>query len=187
VTEPIRAFLAFELPLELLRRLAVEREALRRELPQARWVRPEGVHATLKFLGDTPAEVLERLAGELAPRLAGRGPVQIRLTGAGFFPSLSRARVAWLGGEAPGADEIAAVVDRVASEHGFPAERRPWSLHLTLARLDSPWPRPAVERFLQWGQELDLAPVRCQEVVLFSSRLEPGGAVYTALKRLRLE
>jgi 2'-5' RNA ligase len=59
-------------------------------------------------------------------------------------------------------------------------------LHLTVARLERPWPRPAVERFLGWGAELELEPFECPEAVLFESRLQPGGAVYTAMERFPL-
>jgi 2'-5' RNA ligase len=147
-------------------------------------VRPESQHLTLKFLGETPQEVLRALAVDLAPRLAGLGPVSVRLHGSGFFPSPARPRVAWLGGTADGVEPVVEAVEEVADAHGFPRERRTWSLHVTQARLERPWPQVAAERFLAWGEDLQLEPF-LREVVLFSSRLERGGA-YTPLDRMPL-
>jgi len=167
----IRAFLALETPTAVKERLAAAREELRRELPKARWTRPEGWHLTLKFLGEVEAATLEVLTGALAPRLHGLGPVAVRLGGAGFFPSPARPREA---------------VEAAGEAAGFPRERRPWAVHVTLARLKARWPVAAVDRFLKWGEEFELEPFECREVVLFESDLQPGGAVYTAIERLSL-
>jgi 2'-5' RNA ligase len=186
MADPVRAFLALEIPERVRAELAASREALRAELPRARWVRPEGQHLTLKFLGETPPAMLEAIAADLAPRLAGLGAVLAQLHGSGFFPSPARPRVAWLGGSAEGIGPVVETVERVAEAHGFPREQRPWSLHVTQARLERPWPQGPVDRFLAWGSGLRLEPFRCEEVVLFGSRLERGGAVYTPLARMPL-
>jgi 2'-5' RNA ligase len=186
MSEQVRAFLALEIPERVRAELAASREALRAELPRARWVRPEGQHLTLKFLGETPQVVLEAIAADLAPRLAGLGGVVVQLHGSGFFPSPARPRVAWLGGSAEGIGPAVEIVEGVAEAHGFPRERRPWSLHVTQARLERPWPQLPVDRFLAWGSGLRLDPFRCDEVVLFASRLERAGAVYTPLARIPL-
>ena len=182
-----RAFLALEVPAAVKTQLVAAQENLRRELPRARWTRSDGWHLTLKFLGEVEAPALEELATALAPRLRGHGGVSVRLGGTGFFPSPERPRVAWVGGAADGAESIVAEVERAAEAAGFPRERRPWSIHLTQARLKDRWPSAAVDRFLEWGETLDLEAFDCREVVLFESDLQPGGAVYTALERLPLE
>lgn len=186
MAELVRAFLALEIPERVRAELAASREAVRAELPRARWVRPEGQHLTLKFLGETPPALLEAIAADLAPRLAGLGAVVVQLHGSGFFPSPARPRVAWLGGSAEGIGPVVETVEEVAEAHGFPRELRPWSLHLTQARLDRRWPQAAVGRFLAWGESLELEPFRCGETFMFSSRLERGGAVYTPLARMPL-
>ena len=182
----IRAFLALEEPAAIKGRLAAAQEGLPRELPRARWTRPDGWHLTLKFLGEVAAPALDGLAAELAPALRGLGAVNVSLGGTGFFPSPARPRVAWVGGVADSAELIVEAVERAAEGTGFPRERRPWSIHLTQARLKDRWPSAAVDRFLEWGEELELKPFGCREVVLFESNLQPGGAVYTALERLPL-
>jgi 2'-5' RNA ligase len=182
----IRAFFALEMPEEIRNLIRREQQTLKAELPRARWTRPEGQHLTLKFLGEIPTDDATRLAADVARRLSGVSSVQVRLAGAGFFPSPRRPRVAWVGGEAVGGSEVATVVEAAAEAAGFPPERRPWALHLTQARLDRPWPRPAVERYLDWGRGLELPSFACREVVLFRSELGPGGALYTAIERIPL-
>jgi 2'-5' RNA ligase len=78
-------------------------------------------------------------------------------------------------------------VPRAAEAVGFPRERRQWSAHLTMARLKSQWSKEAVNRFLEWGDQLELDAFTCREVVLFESDLQPSGAVYTALERFSIE
>jgi 2'-5' RNA ligase len=183
----IRAFLALEIPDRIKERLAQDQEGLRRELPRARWTHPEGWHLTLKFLGEVERRVLSEIGSELAPRIGGIGTVPAKLEKTGFFPTSMRPRVAWVGGVADGVEKVVAAVEEAAEIAGFPRERRPWSVHLTQARLNAQWPKTAVDRFLDWGDHLDLEPFTCREVVLFSSDLQPGGAVYTALERYSLE
>jgi len=185
--DSFRAFLALEIPDEVKRLLADEVGALRGELPTARWTRPAGQHLTLEFLGEVVPAVVDNLITALTPRLAGVGAVRVRLHGSGFFPSPMRPRVAWVGGGAEGADKVMAVVEDEAEVLGFKRERRPWSLHLTQARLKTQWPQWAVARFLEWGGRLDLGSFSCSDVVVFKSELQPGGAVYTPLVRMPLE
>ncbi len=185
-TGGVRAFVALEIPDLIREAIARERPALRRKLPRARWTRPEGQHLTLTFLGEVPVSSIDSLSESISRRVSGLPRVRVALGGSGFFPSPKRPRVAWIGGSAEGGAEAAAAVGRAAAEFGLLVELRPWSLHLTQARLDRPWPRSAVEHFLDWGRELELPPFLCAEIVLFSSCLGPGGAMYTALQRFAL-
>jgi len=182
----IRSFLALEIPLAQRMLLAEEQERLRRRLPPARWVRPEGLHLTVKFLGEVERERLEALAADLGPAVEGSGVVRVAFSGAGFFPNPKRPRVAWVGGSAEPIGPLVTAVERAASRHGFERERRPWSPHLTLARLREPWRTGDIRGFLEWGQGVVVEPFVCDELVLFASSLEPGGAVYTALDRMPL-
>lgn len=183
----IRAFVALEMPERVREAIRREQRHLKTELPRARWTRPESQHLTLKFLGETPAHQVSAVTRCIGTAVKGRPALTVGLGGSGFFPSPRRPRVAWIGGRADGGAELAAAVDAAVSTAGFPAERRPWTLHLTQARLDRGWPRSAIERFLEWGRSLDLGEFVCPEIVLFSSELRPGGAVYTPLERFPLE
>jgi 2'-5' RNA ligase len=179
----MRLFVAVELPDAVHEAIGRGLGALRRGLPPSRWVRREGMHVTLRFLGEQAESLVDELAGRLAPRLATETPVTIALGGGGFFPHERRPRVAWLGGRAPGLERWAAAAEEAAVACGVPAEARPFSLHITLARIERPWDARAVDDFVHALGRWQLEPFEAREVVLFESRLQPGGAVYTALRR----
>ncbi len=183
----IRAFLALEIPDSVRQTIRREQNSIKHQLPRARWTRPEGQHLTLKFLGEATVDALSELTPEITARLAGLPAVSVQLSGAGFFPSVRRSRVAWIGGRARGGSGVASAVEAAAAKAGFEADRRAWALHLTQARLNRPWPKDAVETFLEWGRGLDFKPFTCREVILFSSKLQPSGALYTPLERFPLE
>lgn len=179
----MRLFLAFEVPEVERRRVIDNTQVLRRRLPRARWVRPEALHLTLVFLGETAAALLPRLDGELAPVFGQAPRMRLQLAGGGCFPPRGPGRVAWIGftaGPALGVLQerleaaVAALLDR-------PAERRPFHPHLTLARCDPPWPRPAVDAWTNGLPAPQGEPFEVSEGVLLESHLEPGGARYEEL------
>lgn len=182
----MRLFVAVDLPETVRGQLARGLARLRRELPSARWVRPEGVHITLKFLGEQPDELPERLSQAVEGGLGRLTPVEVAPGGAGFFPHERRPRVAWLGGRAEGLVEWAETVDQAATSLGLEPERRPFSLHLTLARLQRPWPPNAIRCFFDEVSSWHLESFSAREMTLFRSELQPGGAVYTAVRRWRV-
>lgn len=179
----MRVFVAVELPEQLRRRLAALVESLRADLPRARWVRAENLHLTLAFLGEVDESVVGGLQEGLARQAVGLQPVSIGFAGGGFFPSPRRPRVAWLGGSAPGLELWAESAAEAAVRAGATVDRRPYSLHLTLARLNVPWRQPEVERFLARVAEWKAEPFTVGEMVLFSSELRPGGPRYTVVGR----
>jgi 2'-5' RNA ligase len=178
----MRLFVAVPLPSTVQQRLASGLQALRRALPPARWVRAEGIHVTLKFLGEQPETLVAALDREVPAALQPLAPVTVKLQGGGFFPNPRRARVAWVGGQAEGLEAWARALDTIATRHGIAPEDRPFSLHLTLARLEHPWPEVAAQRFLDEVAGWGLAAFESREAVLYRSELKPGGAVYTALR-----
>lgn len=182
----MRAFLAVTLPDDVHDAVTRGMGELRRRLGSARWVRPAGVHVTLRFLDDQEDGVLDRLGDLVAAELAALSPVEVRLGGGGFFPHETRPRVAWLGGSAPGMEQWAAAIERCAVAVGVPAEARGFSLHVTLARLERPWGAGDVETFVTAVGKWRLAPFTCREVVMMRSELGPAGAVYTPLRRFRV-
>jgi len=179
----MRLFIAVDLPEEVRGVLATGLGPLKRDQPPARWVRPQGIHVTLKFLGEQPPELVERLDTAVHDGLAGLAPVPVRLGGGGFFPHDRRPRVAWVGGQAEGLDAWARAFEEAAAGLGVPREARPFSLHLTLARLERPWGAQAVEHFLVQVGKWRFPEFVAREAVLFESNLQPSGAVYTPVRR----
>src|ERR1035437_1659053 len=105
---------------------------------QPRWVRVDDLHLTLRFLGATPDEQQAYIAAALATAAAETAPFRVVLSGGGAFPSAHAPRVLWIG-IAEGSDDLTGLVQHLNRELGplgFPAETRPFTPHLTLARTD---------------------------------------------------
>lgn len=135
----IRTFIALPLPEAVKDTLQQAIVALKGRI-DARWVRPEAMHLTLKFLGDIEEDLVPELAAGLDRLCAGTPPLHFTLAGLGAFPGTRRARVIWAGLEGDTAEVItlAAEVDRLCVRFGLPAEARPFRPHITLGRLKTP-------------------------------------------------
>ncbi len=189
----MRAFVAIELPDSVKKKLA----GLVGQLKDAgigglRPVRPEGIHLTLKFLGDVPADRIGAI-GDAAGRAAVRHPpFALSLSGVGAFPGGRAPRVLWAGiaGDLDRLAALQASVDDCLSELGFARERRAFNPHLTLARLRdsaSREDRARALRVLEAAQPSRNAGFVVDGVALFQSTLGPGGAVYRRLHRVPLD
>jgi 2'-5' RNA ligase len=148
-----------------------------------RWVRVEGLHLTLRFLGPTPDDrraPLEAAADALARVVA---PFEVGLAGGGAFPSIAQPRSLWIG-VAAGADRLASLADGLtaaAGECGLVLETRPFTPHLTVARTDGLRLGPVAARALeQAARELDIR-YTVDRIVLFRSLLGGGPARYEPL------
>jgi len=182
----VRAFIAIEIPEDVIGAIVSDRRKLERRLPKARWVAKENQHLTLSFLGNVPRDDLETVADRLSENLKDIPEVTVSLGGTGFFPSTSRPRVAWVGGETVGVEPVLEGVDEAVSVLQLEPRQKPWALHLTQARLVKPWRAGPVQEFLDWGATLRLPSFEAQEVVVFTSELQPAGPVYTVFERIRL-
>ncbi len=185
--EGLRAFLAIEIPADVMAAIIEGRRDLVSSLPKARWVKKENQHLTLRFLGEVARAGLEIVADRLSENLKDVSAVTVSLGGAGFFPSSSRPRVAWVGGETVGIEAVLEGVDKAVSVLQLEPRDKPWGLHLTQARLVKPWRAGAVQIFLDWGTTLRLPSFQARDVVVITSELQRGGAVYTDFERIRLE
>jgi 2'-5' RNA ligase len=179
----MRAFIAIELPENI--RAAVRRtQALFRSAsPEARWTQPEGIHLTLKFLG----EVSDRKVREVCDSLRKLGPFEafaIELKGFGFFPDARRPHVFWGGVEAPASlSQLAMQIEEALWAIGFAREERAFRPHLTLARFRVPKPQPVLQALLAQQGEQELGSFEVSEFFLFESKLSPHGAEYRKLER----
>jgi len=176
----MRLFIAIELPNTVKRLLG----GLRVDIPGARWVPPEQIHLTLAFLGEVDEAALERLTGELA-RI--RVPeFRLCFSGPGCFPDRRRPRVLWVGLEPhPRLKHLAAVVQEAVLACGIPREERPFSPHITLARLRLS-PSRGCDAFLDRQPQQKLPPFPVREFILFQSRLTPQGALHTPVRSFPL-
>jgi RNA 2',3'-cyclic 3'-phosphodiesterase len=173
----VRIFVAVFPPLEVRSALA----AAARELPvvgEVRWIRPENLHLTLKFLGNVPQEDLSRVAEALEPVRLRHSPFEAGLSGFGAFPSARRARILWVGiGE--GTEPLLALardVEASLEPLGFEREDRAYMPHLTLGRTRG---RPATLEAIAAPPPVPRFAARNVELV--ESVLGSAGATYSTL------
>jgi len=183
-----RTFIAIELDEELKGHLQRLQGRLREEMPprSVRWVRPEGIHLTLKFLGDTPVSRVGAVQAALARAAALARTFRFEVGGLGCFPHSRRPRVVWVGLHEPTgslADLHRAIEDQV-SPLGFPSEKRAFHPHLTLGRVQRWASKSEVRRIGEIVARSALGTLdemTVERVCYIKSDLRPSGAVYTTL------
>ena len=196
----MRIFIGIDLDPELRARIERFLEGVEGFAPDARWVRPESLHITLKFIGEQPLDRVQAITERL--RRVHANAFEIRTGGYGFFPTAKAPRVFWIGIHAgPQLTELAESIDMATAELGIPREDRPFSPHLTLARAGagrrsgSPKRRKgdgpnakfaALEKRLATMGELDFGKMTAREFILYQSQLSPKGSKYTKLQRFAL-
>jgi len=194
----MRVFIGIDLDPEVRARIARFLEGVESFAPEARWVRPESLHITLKFIGEQTPEQVEAISERL--RGIEGSAFEIRSGGYGFFPTAKAPRVFWIGIHAgPQLAELAGSVDVAVAELGIPREDRPFSPHLTLARAGGRSGSPkwrkgngpnstfaVVEKRLAAMGELDFGKMTAHEFILYQSQLSPKGSKYTKLQRFPL-
>jgi len=179
----MRAFIAIDLPETVHAALAEAQQSFRSACRDARWTRAEGIHLTLKFLG----EISDAQTKQVVEALAQIGPFEpfsVEVNGFGVFPQARRPRVFWAGVVAPPAlEELAARVESHMEKIGFAREDRAFAPHLTLARFQVPRPQPALEAALAARATTSLGKFEASEFFLFESKLSPQGAQYRKVMR----
>lgn len=183
--QELRLFVAIELGAEVCRALgALQRELRNRGLDRLRWVRPEGIHLTLKFLGETPADRLPAIEAALEPAVAGVPPHELFLGRLGTFGGRNP-RVVWVSveGKVEPLKRLHEQVEAAMGELGFPPEDREFRPHLTLARVRPEGARQVARALVEavGSVAVPAIPIVVRELSLMQSRLGPGGAVYTRL------
>ena len=181
----LRLFVACELPDELKRALGGLQDDLRRlGLDRLRWVRPEGIHVTLKFLGGVEPSRVETIRAALLSTIE---PFDLRLQPAsvGGFGG-ERLRVVWVGleGDVEGLTALAGRVEAALEPLGFSRERRPFAAHLTIARVRDETPsgeRRQLASLIERYQPPRLSATRFRRVSLMQSHLGPKGPRYEQL------
>ena len=185
----LRAFIAIKLSEELKGHIGEVQAELKRRafgLDGLGWVRPEGIHLTLRFLGDIAEEQVAALGALLRDVAAGMTPFALEARGVGAFPTPRAPRVIWLG--LHGKPECMAslrqmharIEDGVAGL-GFPRESRAFTAHLTLARVRDRKSGAALAKVLEANQDRAVGSFTAASVGLIKSELRPTGAVYTTL------
>lgn len=181
----MRLFVALDFPEGIraaIRELTAKLKPLGKE---ARWVRAEGMHVTLKFIGHVKDEMLDTIVAALSG-IDSPAPVEMRFRGVGFFPTEKRPRVFWCGIEAsPNLSVMARDIESALVPLGIAAETRDFAPHLTLARFQSPRGADKLVSAARELDALDLGSARETEFHLFESKLRPTGAEYSKRRSFR--
>ena len=181
----MRLFVALEIPAVVRENFAALLASFRAITKEPRWVRAENLHVTLKFLGEVAESKLDavrRALGEIRSDKA----VALEFRGLGFFPNEKHPRVFWAGMEtSPNLRTLAADIEGEMEELGFPREKKKFSPHLTLARLERPRLPEALRNAIAENQRREFGSLRTNEFHLIQSKLKPGGAEYTTISTFK--
>lgn len=181
----IRSFLAIDPPEEVLRGIGAIQSRLRKLVEgDIRWVRPEGIHLTLKFFGDIFAADVANIATVVEKAAERERSFSLAIGGAGAFPDPHRPRVLWLGmnGDVERFLVFQKGLDQALLQIGFPREERPFRPHLTLGRIKTSKGLIGLARALEKGEEYSVGRFIAAGLSLMQSELTPRGAIYTKLK-----
>jgi 2'-5' RNA ligase len=186
--DKIRTFIAIELGDHVLQAIASYSRQLQARFPRGfRWVKPDLMHLTMNFLGDVPLGHINQISQKLEEKSKQILPFQLQIDGTGAFPSWRKPRTIWIGiAHSQKLLDLHKQLESVLVESGIPAEDRPFSAHLTLCRV-SDYADPAAVKQLE--NLLGSTPLAANlvwdvhDVVLFKSKLQPGGPVYSILSK----
>ena len=192
--EQVRTFIAIELDEKIKAGLTKLQGQLKAKVPQGsvRWVAPQGIHLTFKFLGDVPANRIEQIERAIAQACAAFPPFSFSVEGLGCFPDARRPQVVWVGvrEETETLKRLQKAIEEGMEKLGFAPEGRGFQAHLTLGRTQRRASSSDVRRLGQVVEETDvgeLGQMEARAVSLMKSDLRPTGAVYTRLAEVRLE
>jgi RNA 2',3'-cyclic 3'-phosphodiesterase len=186
----VRLFVALEIPAAVRDNLATRIKELQ-DLSikvadkRPRWVRPENLHVTLKFIGEVSPARFDGIRGTLSA-IRSDAPVNLQFRGLGFFPNEDRARVLWAGLDASAnLTSLAGDIDGALESQGIALERRPFTPHLTLARIEPLGLHEKLRAAIQENRAREFGSFQTREFQLIESKLKPSGAEYTTLASLR--
>ena len=190
----LRLFISANLTPALVDSLGDLQTELKRRLANQplSWARLEGIHLTLKFLGDTDPTRVETIVASLQVAVSSHAPFTLTVAGLGCFPNLRQPNVLWVGVEDPdkALQRLAASVDKATTRLGWEQEKRPFTGHLTLARIKRDTHNDARRVIgaqisqLLLADPLGVLPVN--SLHLMRSELRPGGSIYTELGAIPL-
>ena len=194
----MRIFVALDIDAAIRQRIQRFMEGASGFAPDARWVRPESLHVTLKFIGEKPQEAVEGIKRALSGIRT--GPVEMSFRGYGFFPTAKAARVFWIGIESgPQLPALAKAIDQSLKALGIPQEEHPFTPHLTLARGGGRSGAPHRKKgdapnknFHHLQEKLaalptpDFGTMAAHEFFLYQSQLSQGGSRYTKIASFAL-
>jgi len=185
----IRAFLAIELPEDILQAISRLQEKLKREISgRISWTRPQGQHLTLKFFGDISVEDVKKICSAVQNRIVSGQSLNLKIEKLGVFPDARRPQVIWCGvtGDVEKLTTLQKQLDSDFAGISLPPEDRPFQAHLTLARIKDSHGLAGINEALTKYSSFAAGEFSGKELILFQSKLSPQGAIYTKLAEFAL-
>jgi len=176
----LRIFLAITINPEIRASLERAVSRLRESRAAVRWVRPDAIHQTIKFLGETPEDRLEGLIGSVTSLCEGMVPFQMSVSGLGAFPEIRRPRVVWAGVQEPSGTllRLWKETEETTRMLGWQREKRGFSPHITLGRVKGTINLGRLNEAVRSLEDEHWGDQEVGSMVLYQSRLKPGGAEY---------
>ena len=187
----MRTFIAIELPSEIKNSLSRLQDDLKATQADVKWVAPENIHLTLKFLGEADDKKLEKINKIIDDAAKEKNRFQMRISSLGAFPKIDFPRVIWVGVDM-GDKEVKAIAEELEekiAQIGIPEENRPFSSHITIGRTRTSLNRERLVQDLKNKAELGARKLEfyVTKITLFKSTLTPRGPIYEALKEINLK
>ncbi len=188
----MRTFIAIELPREIKDALSNLQEKLKKSAADVKWVEPQNIHLTLKFLGERDIKSIEKITQILEEATRNKESYRARVSCIGAFPNTSSPRIIWAGIDKGDSEtrEIVKELEEEIAKIGIPKEERPYSSHVTIGRTRSPKNRDSLIRDLKNLQDkfgLETLEFTVTKITLFKSVLTPRGPIYEPLKEVNLK
>ena len=184
----IRSFIALDLPEDLKKGLQKLQDTVRKHADCIRWVKPDNIHLTLKFLGDIVESQVGPIGRILENMTSGMAPFKLQVKGFGAFPNARNPKVIWMGMD----DNQQRLVlfqeklEETLAAIGFTPEKRDYSPHLTLGRVKDSRGKRDIEQIIEKYKNEDLGYFTADTIIFFQSDLQPSGPVYSSLKTIQL-
>lgn len=186
----MRTFIAFDLPQTVKSEIStwikpIKQPALNSSI---KWVDSKNLHITLKFLGETTPDKINRLAEKINNQLHSLKPIPLNLSKPGAFPSIQKPNVIWID-VLPKERLFSAYkeIESVCISEGFEADQKPFKTHITLARIKRERNPAQIKQIVSTLNNIPPAPqigFFIDHITIFQSVLTPQGPIYTALRRI---
>ena len=191
--EQVRSFIAIKLPDELKRGLTQLQAQLKLgNQPSVKWVDPNSIHLTLKFLGNVPVDRIGNITGAMEKAAQGISPFHLEVKDLGVFPNLRRVQVVWVGisGQVDRLSQLQQRIESNLAPLGFAPESRPFTPHLTLARVRdqaSPDERQRFGQLIANARFEAAFTLEVESISLMRSQLTREGAIYSQISSVGLK
>ena len=189
ISEPFRAFIAIDLPENIRSSLGEAQEILKAFGFRAKWVPPQNIHLTLKFLGNIDSDYIDKITVAMTSTAENFNSVFLSAREIGVFPNIRRPRIIWAGlnGQLEILKNLQQSLDGHLAGLGFVEETRAFKGHLTLGRVKGKIASARMKTAIDKLKGFETESFEINEIILFKSELRPTGAVYSKVKRVNFD